>query len=536
MVQPFESRFVHQEGVDGGQKVFLLERTEDDPNVWYGMASKGVFGTVNLRQWRYVRREKEDLGLGVLREYEELPDPGDEEKQAILDMYREWKGNQVAAPEVAGARPGPGTPRFDGSSRGRDFAARGALAGRRPDGGGGRGNSEGGRRRRRWYGRAWERSRELGAGQLGAGIVCTGGGFWKFYASGSVWVTRILEFLEKNEHVGKSFKKALSRGGYVKERIFQSFEYFMEGIGWCVENWDAVIFMAMGIYFLYSLYSGPASTAGQLSKFRDEEDGRDKEAMSLQRLQHRELMEELRKNRPSSSSGSGLGGSLLDAVGAHGQILAEDKSSQGGFLASAKRRATGVTETVRKLLRRARNPLQCALKILEKFREVPDWSMEALEGYTERLAKDYTADVYKNNTTARVRMTTFMRDHGNLEGCNAAKPLVAVADLQDAAVIEDGVDRIPELINTELYERLCRWGYGLELVFSECSKEEHWKDSKKLRTQWDLLPLYHPSDKRAGEVRAVSADLEVRDVLQQKATFAKYLSKNRGLAPDGSGG
>jgi hypothetical protein len=159
-----------------------------------------------------------------------------------------------------------------------------------------------------------------------------------------------------------------------------------------------------------------------------------------------------------------------------------------------------------------------------------------LEGYTERLAKDYTADVYKNNTTARVRMTTFMRDHGNLEGCNAAKPLVAVADLQDAAVIEDGVDRIPELINTELYERLCRWGYGLELVFSECSKEEHWKDSKKLRTQWDLLPLYHPSDKRAGEVRAVSADLEVRDVLQQKATFAKYLSKNRGLAPDGSGG
>ena len=62
---------------------------------------------------------------------------------------------------------------------------------------------------------------------------------------------------------------------------------------------------------------------------------------------------------------------------------------------------------MRKLMRRARSPLQCALRILEKYKEVPDWSMDL--GFEARLAKEYTADVYRNNTTARTQMNQWMQ-------------------------------------------------------------------------------------------------------------------------------
>jgi hypothetical protein len=192
-------------------------------------------------------------------------------------------------------------------------------------------------------------------------------------------------------------------------------------------------------------------------------------------------------------------------------------------MGALKRQAASVTDTMRRLMRRARNPLQAALKVIERFREMPDWAMP--RKYQKRLAKDYTADVYRNNTSARVRMTGFFRDHGGLDRCHSARPLLGVADVMDALVVEDGVDLLPELINSEGYERLCRWGYGLEKVFELVTKEEEWKDPKKARTRWDLLSYYHVSDSQSDAVEAGEVDEEVQDSLKSEALFAKHLEK-----------
>ena len=148
-------------------------------------------------------------------------------------------------------------------------------------------------------------------------------------------------------------------------------------------------------------------------------------------------------------------------------------------------------------------------------------------GFEARLAKEYTADVYRNNTTARTRMNQWMQEHGDLEDCNAAKPLTAIADVMDAFVLEDGVEKVPELINTEGYERICRWGYGLGQVFLNVRKPEEWKEGSKRKTRWDLLALYHPSAANLGESRILEADLEVQGVMSQQALFRKWLEKSK---------
>jgi hypothetical protein len=127
-------------------------------------------------------------------------------------------------------------------------------------------------------------------------------------------------------------------------------------------------------------------------------------------------------------------------------------------------------------------------------------------------------------------MLNFFQSHGDLGQCHAAKPLVAITDIQDAFVIEDGVEKLPNLINSEGYERICRWGYGLEKVYEHVRRVEEWKDSKKAKTQWGILKEYHPSDEESGGATAEGADLEVQKKLQQKALFNKYLEKSGALA------
>ena len=136
---------------------------------------------------------------------------------------------------------------------------------------------------------------------------------------------------------------------------------------------------------------------------------------------------------------------------------------------------------MRRLMRKARNPLKCCRLILERFVEKPDWAANL--GFESCMAKDYTADVYRNNTTARTRLLQFFREHGNLDACNAAKPLLAIADTQDAFVLEDGVEVVPEIINSQGYEELCGWGYGPEQVFLPVRKEEECKEGTKRKTR-----------------------------------------------------
>lgn len=94
---------MHFPGEEFGGKVHLVGRTTD-PNVWHGLDNRsGEFVDVNLRQWRFVRRDKDPTIV-----YREIPDPGIEEREAITQAYNEWLTQQAAAAAAAPADAGGG--------------------------------------------------------------------------------------------------------------------------------------------------------------------------------------------------------------------------------------------------------------------------------------------------------------------------------------------------------------------------------------------------------------------------------------------
>lgn len=534
----WQPRYVWVEGQAQGKVVYLIERTADDPNSWWAVAPDGDFGTVNLRQWRFVRREPDGV-----HEYDDCGAPSEDDKGAILAAFQEWRAAQPDADGAAGgvaAPPGlaPGPVRRGAAAGGDGGGGVGAFvplplaAGNANARRGALGATQGGgagRPRRSWRGQAWRRTREAGAARVSAGVLFSSGGLWKLWISSEAFFARAKEFMQKHERAYKKFKDLDTAMGGAGQKIGSALSMMLSCITWGIENWGMMILLSLGFYILWGLFSGPSGAAYQVGRFREEERYRDAEEAAERRMQHEEMMSELRaqRNQAQASSSSGLAGSLQQGVNAHSAGLGGGQGATT-FFGSAKKKAAGVTDAIRKLMRRARNPLASAVRIIENYREIADWAM--VGDFSERLAKDYTADVYRNNTTARTRMVQFFRDHGDLSRCNAAKPMMAIADLMDAAVVEDGVERLPELINSEFYERLCRWGYGMEKVFEECTEADHWRgDAKKLRTQWNLLGEYHPSDRMTAEIRAPAADGQVKDNMQQKAMFAKYLEKKRAI-------
>lgn len=362
----------------------------------------------------------------------------------------------------------------------------------------------------------------MNAGQAGAGFLCVGGGFWKAYSSSEQVLHFVSGVLHRHEWLLRRLKTMKEKYSNTYDNLIWGFESLVWFATYLFDNLDMMMPVLAGLYFFWGLFSAPGNSSWQLGRFREEEEERDRAQQEMQQKNHREMMDQLRQMQGGSSSSSGgngaaLSGSIQDQLGQAGQ-----DAGGGGLTGLMRRGATGVAEQMRRLMRRARNPLQAALRVLEQFKEQADWAMPP--GFTKRLAKDYTADVYSNNTTARTRMLGFFREHGGLDKCNAARPLLAIADLMDAFVIEDGAERVPQLINSEGYERLCRWGYALEHVFGEVTREEEWKDSKKATTRWALLKRYHPTEGGSGVV-SEEADQEVQEGMKRDALFQKYLSQ-----------
>ena len=197
-------------------------------------------------------------------------------------------------------------------------------------------------------------------------------------------------------------------------------------------------------------------------------------------------------------------------------ILERDRQSPEKDV-GVKRGAASVMDHVRRLLRRSKSPLDRAISLLKRYRLMPMWGMP--KGYEERLAPDMLAVAY-NSGTARGRSNSWMKEHG-AEKCRAAQVHGGLSDIMDAAVLDDD---IPDLVNHEWFERLCRWKYGLEAVFLEVKSESDWKGAKP-KTRWQLLEEFHPSVKEISDVRADAAEEEVRASLQRRALFEKYLKK-----------
>ena len=106
-------------------------------------------------------------------------------------------------------------------------------------------------------------------------------------------------------------------------------------------------------------------------------------------------------------------------------------------------------DRIRRLLRRAKNPLGRAIQLLRQLKDMPYWTLP--EGYDERLGPDMVAEVF-NNGTAWQRSLIWRRDHG-MEKSKVADIHLGLSDLLDAAALDDD---IPGLINCAFCERLLR--------------------------------------------------------------------------------
>lgn len=153
---------------------------------------------------------------------------------------------------------------------------------------------------------------------------------------------------------------------------------------------------------------------------------------------------------------------------------------------------------------------------------VTPWAMPA--GLKNRTAIDHLELCFGDGGDAVARSMRMETDK-NLEKSNAWKVHGGIADVPNAFVLRD---QLAAVVNTEGLERLCRWGYGLEVAHEDVSEENHWKGGgSELRTRWDLLGEYHPTE--AGwRNRIETADEEAEDKLRREALFKKYLAKARG--------
>ena len=153
-VEAWEKRFLVPEGATRARAVLLIRRLAGEPSSWHSMNRNGDFAQVDLRRWRVVRTEVEDD-----MPTDDIPEPNEEEKAAILARLDDYLAGRLALPRPA--------------AYGNPQARRGALAGR-----------DGYRRRRRWYGRL----REAGPARVGGGAAVMGGAFWKMYKTWGVFI------------------------------------------------------------------------------------------------------------------------------------------------------------------------------------------------------------------------------------------------------------------------------------------------------------------------------------------------------------
>jgi len=293
-----------------------------------------------------------------------------------------------------------------------------------------------------------------------------------------------------------------------------------------------------------------------VQRFRDEENRRDQEEARAQERRHKEVMEEQRKmrdaleRRNSGPPGAAGGGSSSWENGADdpgkgsGDWAAEmDKrlssmqsqlnadSGKGSSDSSGKKKgeAVGVLDRVRQLVRRTKSPLQRALFLLSRYQMMPYWSMPT--DYDERMAPDVMATTYNSGTAAQ-GSTQWARDHG-MEKSKMAVIHRAICEVMDAATLDDDV---PQLVNCEFFERLCRWKYGLERVHEDVRTQDDWKGAKP-QIKWGLLEEYSPSHRGSTDPRSKVGDQQVQENLQGKALFNKWLSKGgAGVAGTDGGG
>jgi len=254
---------------------------------------------------------------------------------------------------------------------------------------------------------------------------------------------------------------------------------------------------------------------------------------------HEESLEAIGRGRtrPTPEGGAfglGIGDDAREKMNTFDGISREDgrrRTPTAGEAAAPEPRTVSsvaqVGQKIRELVRRTKNPLSQALKALGAYREIDDWTFE--KRYKARMSKDYVAGAFSNGN-CRDYVMLFLSQR-ELSKCNSARVMISLADVINSFIMVD-LDTCPEIINTEGFERLCKWALGLEKVFDLCRVESDHKDSKKNKCRWYLLDQYHPSARETGGIRSEEGEAQVLDNMKEDATLDKYLTKVAGITSD----
>lgn len=519
VVEAWEKRFVGAEdAAEGGHEVCLLEKCEEDANSWWAFhfdrQSREIrFAKLNLRRYQTVRRE--DNCWNIRYEQVIIPDT-DEERTAILDMLHQYQ-QQLAGGDAGGGQAPAGA--VDGGVPRRYIPRRVDAGAPRP------GRYQ--RRRRPFF----QRVREARPQNVAIGTGVFGGVSVKFYRFVVKVVAVLNSKIENKEDIGPYVNMTVEYVNYYKEYFFTAGSW----VKWCYDgvrsDWDSFLLFLLFLYCLFQAFGGSLSSS-QIGAMREEDRERDERDREERRRQHAEMMSAIRRQQDGGGGVGGLG--LGGGAGAGGGGLgASLQNSATGFAAVASADAAPSSQTgimvpketladrISRLVRRAKNPVDRVVFLLKRVRVIRPWLMP--KDYDVRMSEEMVCDIYGNGGDAE-RDSLATRTEKQLIECNAWKPHFSISQIMDAFVLRDA-ELVPELLNTEGFERLCRWRYGLGMVFEEVKEQKHWKgDKSSLRTNWELLKEYHPSEKELGN-RIASLDEEVAGKLKTKALFEKYLSK-----------
>jgi hypothetical protein len=533
-VEAFEKRYLWSEGQLRQKAIFVVERCDDDHNSWWGMGrgpGGAEFGKINLRKYHQVKKEPHDqIPL------DDLVAPTEQEKILILEQLEAFKsggpvgrGPDLAPPPAPGG--GAGAPYRTSpyvERAGLDPRMRAALS--RP------GRPSGHRPRRPW--RIAARAREAGPARslaAGAGLA---GSLYKIYCFFYAHMDQIEEMLKKHDGINSRMERLYWIFLWVQEKTTDGWSWVSWAGTGCFNEWDSILILFATAFLFWCFLLPPRAPvpSGEGEAERDQlygADVRHRESLQEQRRMHAEMMAELKGDKngspdiPWDAAAPGtrrqdFGAELARRADAmEAQLAADDPDKKSR---EQIKKTSGVLDRVRRLMKRAKNPLERALFLLSQFVHMQYWNMP--DGYEERLGPDHFGITY-NDGNARQRSLRWRRDHGG-EKCKALEVHSGLADILDAATLDDN---IPHLVNCLFFERIMRWQYGLEKVFEHCRTEQDWKGSKP-KTRWALLAEYHPSSADLSESVAPEADASVQTTLQRRALFEKWLSKG-GVAADG---
>ena len=127
---------------------------------------------------------------------------------------------------------------------------------------------------------------------------------------------------------------------------------------------------------------------------------------------------------------------------------------------------------------------------------------------------------------ARPCPNTFIKDK-ELDGCHTANEFLMLS-----MVLDRWIRSVPNAINTEGVEIICRRLHGIRRAFGNVKRQADWKQPRgqggqkwKSKVNWELCDQYDIRALDAEELIIPDADEEVRHRLERMALFQKYLDK-----------